>query len=148
MANLNKVFLIGRLTRDPQLRYTPSGMAVADVGIAVNRFRRGQEGQAPQEETCFLDITVWGKQAENATEYLSKGSQVFIEGFLRLDTWDDKKTGEKRSKLKIVAERVQYLDSRGAARPAGDAGPKGAPAKPGPAPEDESQEAHDDDIPF
>jgi single-strand DNA-binding protein len=147
MANLNKVFLIGRLTRDPQLRYTPSGLAVADIGLAVNRFRRGQEGQPPQEEVCYLDITVWGKQAENATEYISKGSQVFIEGFLRLDTWDDKKTGEKRSKLKIVAERVQYLDSRGA-RPAGTGGQKGAPGKPGPEPGEEPQEGPGDDIPF
>jgi single-strand DNA-binding protein len=147
MANLNKVMLIGRLTRDPQLRYTPSGMAVADVDIAVNRFRRGQEGQPPQEEVCFLNVTVWGKQAENATEYLSKGSQVYIEGFLRLDTWDDKKTGEKRSKIKIVAERVQYLDPRGAGRPAGG-GPKPAAGKPGPTEEDESQEPPDSDIPF
>jgi single-strand DNA-binding protein len=148
MASLNKVFLIGGLTRDPQLRYTPSGTAVADLGLAVTRFRRGQEGQAAQEETCYLDITVWGKQAENATEYLSKGRQVFIEGYLRLDTWDDKKTGEKRSRMRIVAERVQYLGSPAGGRPAGNAGQKGAAGKPGPEPGEEPQEAPDDDIPF
>jgi len=78
MANLNKVMLIGRLTRDPQLRYTPSGAAVADLGMAVNRYYKGQDGNR-QEEVCFIDVTVWGRTAENATEYLSKGRQVYVE---------------------------------------------------------------------
>jgi single-strand DNA-binding protein len=138
MGNLNKVMLIGRLTRDPQLRYIPSGTAVTDLGVAVSRYYKGQDGSR-QEETCFVDVTVWGKQAENATEYLSKGSQVFIEGYLRLDSWEDKNTGDKRSKLKVVANNVQYLDSRGAA------GNKDKAAEPR---SGESGETPDAEIPF
>ncbi len=138
MANLNKVMLIGRLTRDPQLRYIPSGTAVTDLGVAVNRYYKGQD-ESRQEETCFVDVTVWGKQAENATEYLSKGRQVFIEGYLRFDSWEDKNTGDKRSKLKVVANNVQYLDSRGAP------GNKGKAAEPR---SGESGETPDSEIPF
>lgn len=145
MANLNKVMLIGRLTRDPQLRYTPSGAAVAELGVAVNRYYKGQDGTR-QEEVCFVDVTVWGKQAENATEYLSKGRQVFVDGYLRLDTWDDKNTGEKRSKLRVVAGNVQYLDSRGGAggpgTPGGERGAKGQP------PSEGQEDIPDGDIPF
>ena len=134
MANLNKVMLIGRLTRDPQLRYTPSGAAVADLGVAVNRYYKGQDGNR-QEEVCFIDVTVWGRTAENATEYLSKGRQVYVEGYLRLDSWEDKNTGDKRSKLKVVANNVQFLDSRGAGSGAGGqaAGEQPQPPRPGPA---------------
>ena len=137
MANLNKVMLIGRLTRDPQLRYTPSGAAVADLGVAVNRYYKGQDGSR-QEETCFIDVTVWGRTAENATEYLSKGRQLYVEGYLRMDSWEDKNTGDKRSKLKVIANNIQFLDSRGGAG-AGNRS-TGAPAPDGGGP--------DKDIPF
>lgn len=142
MANLNKVMLIGRLTRDPQLRYTPSGAAVADLGVAVNRYYKGQDGNR-QEEVCFIDVTVWGRTAENATEYLSKGRQVYVEGYLRLDSWEDKNTGDKRSKLKVVANNVQFLDSRGAGSDAGGqaAGEQPQPPRPG-------ADTPDNEIPF
>jgi len=109
MASLNKVFLIGNLTRDPELRYTPNGTAVADLGLAVNREFASREGDR-KTETCFVDIVVWQKIAESCKEYLSKGSPVFIEGRLQLDTWENKQ-GEKRSKMRVVAERVQFLGS-------------------------------------
>ena len=112
MANLNKVMLIGRLTRDPELRYTPKGTAVADVGMAVNR--RWSNDQGEQEETTFIDVTLWGRQAEVAQQYLAKGSPVYIEGRLRMETWEDKNTGQKRSKLTVVGENMQFLsDGRG-----------------------------------
>lgn len=108
MANLNKVMLIGNLTRDPELRYTPKGTAVADLGLAVNR--RVSDGNGNwSDETTFVDITVWGNTAENSQKYLSKGRGVFVEGRLQLDTWEDKQTGQKRSKLKVVGENVQFL---------------------------------------
>ena len=113
MANLNKVMLIGNLTRDPELRYTPKGTAVADIAIAINRIWNNDQGQR-QEETTFVDVTLWGRQAELAQQYLSKGRGVYIEGRLQMDTWDDKTTGQKRSKLKVIAENLQFLpDGRG-----------------------------------
>lgn len=152
MANLNKVMLIGNLTRDPELRYTPKGTAVADVGLAINRVWSNDQGQK-QEETTFVDVTLWGRQAELAQQYLSKGRGVYIEGRLQMDTWDDKETGKKRSKLKVVGENLQFLpDGRGGAgggpaaqqsRPA----PAQRPAQGGtPAAADDFQE--DDEIPF
>jgi single-strand DNA-binding protein len=108
MANLNKVMLIGNLTRDPELRYTPKGTAVADLGLAVNR--RVSDGNGNwSDETTFVDVTVWGNTAENSQKFLSKGRGVFIEGRLQLDTWEDKQSGQKRSKLKVVGENVQFL---------------------------------------
>jgi len=112
MASLNKVFLAGNLTRDPELRYTPGGTAVAQFGMAVNRKFKNREGKM-QEEATFVDIEVWGRQAETSSEYLSKGSPALIEGRLKLDTWESKQTGEKRSKLRVVGERVQFLGGRG-----------------------------------
>jgi single-strand DNA-binding protein len=113
MANLNKVMLIGNLTRDPELRYTPKGTAVADISLAINRVWNNDQGQR-QEETIFVDVTLWGRQAELAQQYLNKGRGVYIEGRLQMDTWDDKETGKKRSKLKVVAENLQFLpDGRG-----------------------------------
>jgi single-strand DNA-binding protein len=127
MANLNKVLLIGNLTRDPEVRYTPKGTAVADIGIAINRVWSNDQGQR-QEETTFVDVTLWGRQAELAQQYLSKGRGVFIEGRLQMDTWDDKQTGQKRSKLKVVAESLQFLpDGKGGGAPAGG-GSRPAPA--------------------
>lgn len=108
MANLNKVMLIGNLTRDPELRYTPKGTAVADIGMAINRVWNNDSGQK-QEETTFVDVTLWGRQAELAEKYLGKGRGVYIEGRLQLDSWDDKETGKKRSKLKVVGENLQFL---------------------------------------
>ncbi len=111
MANVNKVFLIGNLTRDPELRYTPSGAAVTDLGLAINRIYTTKDGDR-REETLFLDVTVWNRQAENCCQYLKKGRPIHVEGYLKMDSWDDKTTGEKRSKIKVEAERVQFLDSR------------------------------------
>jgi single-strand DNA-binding protein len=108
MANLNKVMLIGNLTRDPEVRYTPKGTAVGDLGLAVNR--RVSDGNGNwSDETTFVDITVWGTNAENAQKYLTKGRGVFVEGRLQMDTWEDKASGQKRSKLKVVAEVLQFL---------------------------------------
>lgn len=109
MANLNCVMLIGRLTRDPEVRQTPNGSVVADFGIAVNRVWYDKSEQK-QEETTFVDITCWARTAELAGQYLAKGRQVFVDGRLKLDQWDDKTTGQKRSKLTVVAENVQFLD--------------------------------------
>ena len=114
-ANLNRVLLIGRLTRDPEVRYTSGGQAVTDLGLAVNRRYRDRDDQW-QEEATFVDITVWGRTAENCGEYLSKGRSVFVEGRLQLDQWEDRNTGQKRSKLKVVATTVQFLDGRGGDR--------------------------------
>ncbi len=113
MATLNKVFLIGNLTRDPQLRYTQSGTAVADFRLAINRVWTGQDGQR-REETTYVEVTLWGRQAEVASEYLQKGAPVFIEGRLRLNQWVDKE-GQSRSRLVVVGERMQLLGSRPAA---------------------------------
>ena len=107
MANLNKVMLIGNLTRDPELRYTPKGTAVAELGLAVNRVRNNDQGERI-EETTFIDVTLWARQAELAQQYLGKGRPVYIEGRLQMDTWDDKNTGQKRSKLKVVGENMQF----------------------------------------
>ncbi|MFP6885638.1 MAG: single-stranded DNA-binding protein, partial [Roseibacillus sp.] len=98
MANLNKVMLIGNLTRDPELKYTAKGVALAELGMAVNRSWKNEQGDR-QEETTFIDITFWNRQAETAQQYLEKGRPVYIEGRLKMDTWDDKDTGQKRSKL-------------------------------------------------
>ena len=113
MANVNKVFLMGNLTRDVETRFTPAGTALAQLGLAVNRKYRDSKTNELREETTFVDIDVWGKQAETVGQYLSKGRPVFVEGRLKLDQWDDKQTGQKRSKLKVVAERVQFLGSGG-----------------------------------
>jgi single-strand DNA-binding protein len=111
MPNLNQVMIMGNLTRDPELRYTPNNTAVANIGIAVNRKWRNQEGQS-QEETTFVDCEAWGRTAEVMNEYLRKGRPVYVQGRLRLDQWQDKE-GNNRSKLKVVVENFQFLDSRG-----------------------------------
>ena len=111
MASVNKVFLIGNLTRDPELRYTPAGNAVTDLGVATNRYYTTKDGER-REEPTFIDVTVWNRQAETCCQYLKKGQPVHVEGYLKMDTWDDRTTGEKRSKLKVEAERVQFLGSK------------------------------------
>src|SRR5476649_140469 len=111
MASFNKVILLGNLTRDPEVRYTPKGTAVAELGMAVNRVYTAENGEK-REETTFVDVTLWGRTAEIAGEYLKKGRPVFIEGRLQLDSWEDKQSGQKRSKLKVVGEGLQLLGSR------------------------------------
>lgn len=156
MANLNKVMLIGNLTRDPEVRYTPSGKAVADISLAINRVWNNDAGQK-QEETTFVDITLWGRQAELAQQYLTKGRGVYIEGRLQMDSWDDKETGKKRTKLKVVGDNLQFLPDGRGGNGGGGAPPQqrsgGAPQqRSGPqqgasaAPHDDFQE--EDDIPF
>jgi single-strand DNA-binding protein len=149
MASFNKVMLLGNLTRDPEVKYTPKGSAVADIGLAVNRTYTTDGGEK-REETTFVDVTMWGRQAEIAGEYLKKGRPLFVEGRLQLDTWDDKQTGQKRSKMRVVCENFQMLGSRdgggesggggGGARSSGG----GKPTKSAPA----AEESSDDDIPF
>ena len=112
MANLNKVMLMGNVTRDVELRYTPKGTAVADIGLAVNRVRTGESGERI-EETTFVDITLWGRTAEIAQQYSGKGKPLFVEGRLHMDSWDDKTTGQKRTKLKVVAENIQLMGAPG-----------------------------------
>ncbi|MAG93131.1 MAG: single-stranded DNA-binding protein [Planctomycetaceae bacterium] len=122
MASFNKVILVGNLTRDPQVRYTPGGTAVTDVGLAVNRTWFDKQTNSKKEETTFVDVTLWGRQAEVAGEYLSKGRSVLIEGRLQLDQWDDRESGQKRSKLKVVGENMTMLGGRGEGRPSGGGG--------------------------
>lgn len=111
MASFNKVILIGNLTRDPDLRTTQNGTAICDIGLAVNRRWRDQSGR-DQEETTFVDVAVWGRSAENCAQYLQKGAPVLVEGRLRLEQWEDRNGGGKRSRLTVVAEVVQFLGSR------------------------------------
>src|SRR3954468_5262268 len=121
MPNLNKVMLMGNLTRDPEIKYTPKGTAGADIGLAVKRVWASESGEK-REEVTFVDVELWGRQAELAGEYLKKGRPVYIEGRLKLDTWDDKTTGQKRSKLRVVGENFQFLGSRDGAPGGGGAG--------------------------
>lgn len=123
MADLNEVRLIGRLTRDPELRSTAGGQYVASLSLATSRKFKGQDGVF-RDETTFVEITCWGKTAENVCKYMKKGRTLFVGGRLKFDTWDDKTTGQKRTKLSVVAEQVQFLDS-----PRNEMGaPYGAPA--------------------
>ena len=113
MASFNKVILVGNLTRDPQVKYTTGGTAVTEIGLAVNRQWFDKQSNSRKEETTFVDVTLWGRTAEVAGEYLSKGKQVLIEGRLQLDTWDDRESGQKRSKLRVVGENMTMLGGRG-----------------------------------
>jgi single-strand DNA-binding protein len=131
--NYNKVQLAGCLTRDPEIKFLPSDKAVAQFGLAINRKFKGPDGSTKEEPT-FIDVEAWGRTAELVCQYLTKGSACFIEGRLKLDTWEDKNTGEKRSKLKVVADSVQFIggrkehDDQGAE--AGDPPPARAPRPP------------------
>ena len=144
MANLNKVLLLGNVTRDPEVRYTPKGSAVCDLGVAVNRSYTTDSGEK-REEVTFVDVTLWGRTAEVASEYLKKGRPVFVEGRLQMDTWDDKQTGQKRTRLRVVADNMQLLGGRppGGAEPPGDSRPTSAPPK-----KSASSEPDEDEIPF
>jgi single-strand DNA-binding protein len=154
MASFNKVILLGNLTRDPEVRYTPKGSAVCDLGIAVNRVYTTDSGEK-REEVTYVDVVLWTRLAEIAGEYLKKGRPVFIEGRLQMDTWDDKQSGQKRTKLRVVGESMQLLGARPGGAPAeggvqdrsasgGSSGNKVTPPPKGSAP----AEPDDDEIPF
>lgn len=162
MASFNKVILLGNLTRDPELRYTPKGTAVAKIGLAVNRKYTLESGEA-REEVTFIDIDAFGKQAELIGQYLKKGNPLFVEGRLKLDQWDDKNTGQKVSKLRVAMENFQFVGgNRGEGGPSGGPGPGPGvsappprPARPAapsaPAPDGPSGDAPPgevDDVPF
>ncbi len=158
MANFNKVMLMGNLTRDPEVRYTPKGTAVAKIGLAINRAWTTDTGEK-REEVTFVDVDLWSRQAEIAQQYLHKGSPLFVEGRLQLDTWDDKQSGQKKSKLKVVAERIQLLGGpKGSSAEFSDEPPAARPprpaSKPAPKPTSAEEEATppagegDDNIPF
>ncbi len=165
MASLNKVMLIGNLTRDPEIKYTPKGTAIADIGLAVNRTYSTDSGEK-REEVTFIDVTLWGRVAEIVGEYCKKGRPLFVEGRLQLDSWDDKQTGQKRSKLKVIGENIQLLGGRegGAAGGGGNSGGESSeggrseprstssfkkPAAPPPRPPaDPDLDSEGDDIPF
>ncbi|WP_395716345.1 single-stranded DNA-binding protein [Prosthecobacter sp.] len=121
MASYNKVMLIGNLTRDPEVRYTPKGSAVCDIGLAVNRVYTSDSGEKVEEVT-FVDVVLWSKMAELAGKYLHKGRPVFIEGRLQMDSWEDKQTGQKRTRLRVVGEQMQFLGSPGGDRAGGGGG--------------------------
>lgn len=144
MANLNKVFLIGNLTRDPELRYTPSGVSVCTLRLAVNRRFTTRQGEN-RDETLFIDVTVWGKQAEVCSQYLSKGRPVLIEGRLRQETWTGS-DGQKRSKIGVVAERFQFLGPAPGGAAAAPGGPPAAAAGGDEFPGEPNVE--EDEIPF
>ena len=126
MASFNKVILMGNLTRDPEVRYTTGGTAVCDITLAINHNYTDKRSNERREEVSFIDNTLWGRTAEIAGEYLAKGRPVLIEGRLQQDKWDDKETGQKRSKLKVVADGMQLLGGRGDAPGGGGGGGGGA----------------------
>lgn len=131
MASFNKVILVGNLTRDPEVRYTPSGTAVCDISLAVNSNWTDRKTNERKEEVTFIDVTLWGRTAEIAGEYLTKGRPVLIEGRLQQDRWDDKETGQKRSKLKVVADAMQLLGGRTEGGGGGGGGvPQGSSGRP------------------
>jgi single-strand DNA-binding protein len=140
MASLNKVMLLGNLTRDPELRYAPNGTAVARFGLAINsRFRQGEEWK---DDVCFVDVVVFGRQAETAGEYLAKGRMALIEGRLQWRSWEGQ-DGQKRSKHEVIAERVQFM-SRGRDESMSRSGPDSADS----GEEMDMSSPQDDDIPF
>lgn len=150
MASFNKVILLGNLTRDPEIRYTPKGSAVCDLGLAVNRVYSTESGEK-REEVTFVDVVLWARLAEIAGEYLKKGRPVLIEGRLQLDSWDDKQSGQKRSKLRVVGETMQLLGGRPAGTGSGgeegeQSRPTSKPAAPPKSPA--AAEPDDDEIPF
>ena len=147
MAYFNKVILAGNLTRDPELRYTPKGTAIAQLGLAINRVYKTETGEN-KEEVTFVDVDAFGRSAEVISQYLKKGRRILIEGRLKFDQWDDKQTGQKRSKLRVVLESFQFMDSQ---RNEGGAPPPSSsrssePMAPPPEPEPAAQ--NEDDVPF
>ena len=148
MASLNKVFLIGNLTRDPELRYTQGGMAVANLGLASNRVYKGKDGEK-KEETCFVRVVVWGRQAETCGQYLTKGSPLFVEGRLQSRSWETEDK-QKRNTLEVVAINVQFLSGgkkgAGAGAPAFEEVPAEGAAEEGATPPPPAENT--EDIPF
>ena len=157
MASFNKVILIGNLTRDPELRYTPKGTAIAEIGLATNRKWKSETGEA-KEEVTFIDVVAYGRTGEVIAQYLKKGRPIMIEGRLKLDQWDDKQSGQKRSKLRVVCESFEFLDSgnrgseAGGEAPAASSAPRPRPSAPAAAPTPDSEPdvpPHEgDDVPF
>src|SRR5215472_11664283 len=153
MASFNKVILVGNLTRDPELRYTPKGTAIAKIGLAVNRVWRNEAGET-KEEVTFVDVDVFGRTAENVGQYMRKGRPILIEGRLKLDQWDDKQTGQKKSKLAVIAETVQFLGSatggsnEGGAPPVQRATRPAAATAPAAEPVEGDGPPDSDDVPF
>jgi len=151
MANFNKVILAGNLTRDPALRYTPKGTAIAEIGLAINRKWKSETGEA-KEEVTFVDVAAYGRTAEVIGQYLKKGRPIMIEGRLKLDQWDDKATGAKRSKLRVVCESFEFLDSgnRGSEgdAPAAPRAPRPAASAPASEPVEGDAPPESDDVPF
>jgi|SRR5579872_3129106 len=153
MASFNKVIIAGNLTRDPELRYTPKGSAVAAFTLAVNRSWKSETGEM-KEEVSFIDVEAWGRQGEVIAQYMRKGRPFLVEGRLKQDTWEDKNTHQKQSKLKVVLEGFSFIDSNrpeGGGPPGGEAPRRPPPAaKPAPVAESEAAGpgAEDDDVPF
>jgi single-strand DNA-binding protein len=149
MAGYNKVILIGNLTRDPELRYTPQGVAIAKIGLAVNRTWKTESGET-KEEVTFVDVDAFRRQAETLAQYLKKGSPLMVEGRLKLDQWDDKQTGQKRSRLGVVLEGFQFLGGGNRGQEGGAApGPRPAANKAdAPAADADAPPPEDDDVPF
>lgn len=151
MASFNKVILAGNLTRDPELRYTPKGTAVARLGIACNRKWKSETGEM-KEEVTFVDVDAFGKTAETIGQYLKKGRPILIEGRLRYDTWEDKQSGQKKSKLGVVLENFQFLDSGGGRAEGAAEAPRSRPASGSTPPASEPVEGDvppaSDDVPF
>lgn len=143
-ASVNKVMLIGNLTRDPEIKYTPKGSAIAEIGLAINR-NYTTDGGEKREEVTFVDVTLWGRIAEVAGEYCKKGDPLFVEGRLQLDQWDDKATGQKRSKLKVVGEAIQLLGQK---RSGEQGDTSSAPPKRKIEADPDLDKAADDDIPY
>lgn len=143
MANFNKVILLGNLTRDVEMRYTQGGTALGKTGMAINRKYGGGQGGEAKESTCFVDLTVWGRQAEVLSQYASKGSQLFVEGRLEYSQWEDKSGGGKRSKLEVVVENFQFIGTK-----SGGAGGGGGGARPSDSAMEAGGEADFDGIPF
>lgn len=137
MPELNHVFLVGRLTRDPDLRYTPNGTAVCKLGLAVSRYYSSREGEK-KEETLFINVTIWDKHAEFCGQHLRKGRPVLVEGSLRSNEWEDKQTGQKRTTIEVRATRVQQLDWAD----------REAPPERADAPKPSDEPPVEDDIPF
>lgn len=158
MANLNKVMLMGNLTRDPEMKYTPSNTAIANFGLAINRRWVTPEGEK-KEETTFVDCEAYGRTAENIGKFLQKGRPLFVEGRLKLDQWTDKNDQSKRSKIKVVVETFQFIDSKQGAGGGGGGDDMGGDDRPAPSPRVQTRpagrpapqatpEITEDDIPF
>ena len=154
MASLNKVLLMGNLTRDPEVRHTPKGTAVGDLAMAINMTYKAQDG-TEKEEVCYVDVVVWGRQAETCRDYLTKGAPVFVEGRLQLDQWEGPE-GEKKSRMRVRADRVQFLSRSGGGGGGGARGPRSSDGAGGGAPSDGGgpkqasppRDLPEDDVPF